>query len=106
MSVEDIEARLEKLHKYRLGSDYLDRFPDLIGGVTAEQVMEVAARRLHPDRCVVAVAGPYPEADAAVRPDTAAGGEDSAMVPMYPGHSPFGPPVSSPGSSGLSESYI
>ena len=75
---EGIAGALYSIEQYRLGSDYLDRFPDLIGGVTAEQVMEVAARRLHPDRCVVAVAGPYPEADAAAPPDTAAGGQDTS----------------------------
>jgi len=40
--------------------------------------MEVAVRRLYPDRCVVAVAGPYPEADGAAPPDGAAGDEDTS----------------------------
>ncbi len=62
---EGIAGALHSIEQYRLGLDYLDRFPDLLGGVTAEQVMEAAARRLHPDRCVVAVAGPYPPADTA-----------------------------------------
>ena len=62
---EGIAGALHSIEQYRLGLDYLDRFPDLFGGVTTEQVMEVAQRRLHPDHCVVAVAGPYPEADAA-----------------------------------------
>jgi len=61
---EGMAGALHSMEQYRLGLDYLDRFPDLIGGVTVEQVLDVAARRLQPERCVVAVAGPYPPADA------------------------------------------
>lgn len=56
-------AALHSIEQYRLGLDYLDRFPDLIDTVSAEQVLAVAEKRLHPDRCAVAVAGPYPSAD-------------------------------------------
>ena len=60
---EGMAGALHSMEQYRLGLDYLDRFPDLVGGVTVEQVLDVAARRLQPERCVVAVAGPYPPAD-------------------------------------------
>jgi zinc protease len=91
---EGMAGALHSIEQYGLGLDFLDRFPDLIGAVTAEQVMDVAARRLHPDRCAVAVAGPYPleavdavpvpEDDAAaattgsMQPDAGAAPEDAA----------------------------
>lgn len=43
---------------YDLGLDYLQRYADLINGVTAEQVRAVAAKYLRPDAHVVAIAGP------------------------------------------------
>ena len=61
---EGMAGALHAMEQYRLGLDYFSRFPDLIGGVSAEQIQEVALRRLHPDRCGVAVAGPYPVSDA------------------------------------------
>jgi zinc protease len=57
---EGMAGALHSIEQYRLGLDHIDRFPELIDAVDAEQVMDVAARRLHPDRCAVAVAGPYP----------------------------------------------
>jgi len=86
-----IAGALHSIEQYRLGLDYLDRFPALVEAVTIEQVMDVAARRLHPDRCAVAVAGPYPEATsvagdesaasvAAETSDLAAGAETSAVA--------------------------
>jgi len=62
---EGMAGALHTIEQYRLGLDYIDRFPDLVDAVDAEQVMDVAARRLHPDRCAVAVAGPYPLEEAA-----------------------------------------
>ena len=57
---EGVAGALHSIEQFQLGLDYLDRFPDLIKGVSAEHVLEVAKARLQPDRCVVAVAGPYP----------------------------------------------
>ncbi len=57
---EGVAAALHSIEQFQLGLDYLDRFPDLIGGVSTTDVLEVAQKRLQPDRCVVAVAGPYP----------------------------------------------
>lgn len=48
------------MEQYQLGLDYLERYPDLIGAIDVDRVQDVAARRLHPDRCGVAIAGPYP----------------------------------------------
>jgi zinc protease len=42
----------------RTGMDYLQRYPSLIYGVTADDVQRVVARYLHPDRCVISIAGP------------------------------------------------
>jgi zinc protease len=57
---EGMAGALHTIEQYRLGLDYIDRFPDIVAAVDVDQVMDVAARRLHPDRCAVAVAGPYP----------------------------------------------
>jgi len=57
---EGVASALHSIEQYRLGLDYLDRFADLIEGVSVETVLAVAEKRLHPDRCAVAVAGPYP----------------------------------------------
>lgn len=51
---------------YGLGLDYVDRLPDLIGSITAEQIQQVARRLLHPERMAIAVAGPEAPAGEAV----------------------------------------
>lgn len=43
---------------YDLGLDYLERYPALIEGVTAEAVRQVAAKYLRPDAYALAIAGP------------------------------------------------
>jgi predicted Zn-dependent peptidase len=68
-----VAGALHAIEQYQLGLDHLERYPGIMEEITAEQVMDVAARRLHPDRCIVAVAGPYPLADAAA---AEAGSED------------------------------
>ena len=45
---------------YGLPLDYLDRFTDRIEAVTAEQIRDAFARRLHPDRLAVVNVGPQP----------------------------------------------
>jgi zinc protease len=42
-----------------LGLDYLERYPGLIAGITAEAVMEVAGRCSDPHQSALAIAGPY-----------------------------------------------
>lgn len=79
---EGMASALHAIEQYRLGLDYLDRFPGLIEAVTIEQVQDVAERRLHPDRCAVAVAGPYPVEPVATdaAPVDAAAGREVAQA--------------------------
>jgi len=44
-----------------LGLDYLERYPSMMGSITAEAVMEVAARCSDPGESALAIAGPYDE---------------------------------------------
>ncbi len=69
---EGIAAALHSIEQYRLGLDYLERFADLIDAVDTEQILATAQKRLHPDRCAVTVAGPYPSAAAGESPPIAA----------------------------------
>ena len=70
---EGMASALHSIEQYQLGLDYLERFADFIEGVSTDQVLAVAEKRLHPDRCAVAVAGPYaaPDEAAAVVADVA-----------------------------------
>jgi zinc protease len=45
---------------YGLPLDYLDRFTDQVEAVTAEQIRDAFARRIHPDRLAVVNVGPQP----------------------------------------------
>jgi zinc protease len=49
VSNRDVAALLPIIEFYDLGLDYPDRYPDLIGQVTLEQVHKVAKTYLHPD---------------------------------------------------------
>jgi len=53
---------LVRMERYGLGLDYLERYTDLIGSISAERVQVAAQRWLDPDAYAVAIAGP-PEAD-------------------------------------------
>ncbi|MFO7632613.1 MAG: pitrilysin family protein [Caldilinea sp.] len=55
---EGVASTLLSMEWYELGMDYLQRYPSLIYGVTADDVQRVVARYLHPDRCVISIAGP------------------------------------------------
>jgi zinc protease len=57
-SNEGVANALTYMERFGLGLDYYQRFPEQIGAVTREQVLETARRFLHPDRLVIAVAGP------------------------------------------------
>ena len=46
------------MERYSLGLDYLQRYADLIGSVTIEQVQAVAQRWLNPDAYALGIAGP------------------------------------------------
>jgi zinc protease len=44
---------------FGLGLDYDARLPDLLGGVTLDEVNAAARRAMDPDRAAVVIAGPY-----------------------------------------------
>lgn len=46
-----------KMHRFNLGLDYYQRYPDLVASLTPEDVLEVARRYLDPDRMVIVSAG-------------------------------------------------
>ncbi|MGI6368648.1 MAG: M16 family metallopeptidase [Anaerolineae bacterium] len=54
---EGIASYLMNAMTYKLGIDFVERYPDLIGSVTAEQVREVMRRYWVPGREVITVAG-------------------------------------------------
>lgn len=63
-----IATFLQTAEQYGLGLDYDRRLPDLLRAVTLEDVRAAAAETLHPDRAVVAIAGPRPDSEGA-RPE-------------------------------------
>lgn len=46
------------IHRYDLGMDYYQRYENLVRKVTRADVLEVARKYIHPDRLVIATAGP------------------------------------------------
>lgn len=46
------------IHRYDLGMDYYQRYESLVRKVTRADVLEVARKYIHPDRLVIATAGP------------------------------------------------
>jgi zinc protease len=55
---EGIAAQIASMELFQLGLDYLQRFPTLLGAVSAEQVRAVAERLADPQAFVLSVAGP------------------------------------------------
>lgn len=56
---QDGVARLAlEIELYQLGLDYLEHYPAIIRAITREQIQQAAQQHLHPDRLVIAVAGP------------------------------------------------
>lgn len=53
----NLAAYAIRARRFGLGFDYIQRYPELIRAITAEQVREAAERHLHPDRLVVISAG-------------------------------------------------
>lgn len=53
-----VAGALINLERYDLGLDYYRRFPDLVNGITREQVLESARRYLDPEILGIGVAGP------------------------------------------------
>jgi zinc protease len=56
-----IASFLQSCEHFGLGLDYDARLASLLGGVTLDQVNDLAARHLVPERATIAVAGPYGE---------------------------------------------
>jgi zinc protease len=56
-----IAAFLQAVEHFNLGLDFDQRLPELLGGVTREQVAAAAQRTLSARRAAVVVAGPYSE---------------------------------------------
>jgi zinc protease len=54
-----VAASLLNLERYSLGLDYYLRYPGLVRGITADEILETARRYLHPDRLAVATAGTF-----------------------------------------------
>lgn len=61
----DLAGQLLYIERYGLGLDYLERFRREINAVTAEEILAVAKKHIHPDRMVLVAAGPV---DAKGRP--------------------------------------
>ena len=55
---EGAAAIMGEIELYDLGLDYLERFPDIIRGLSREQVLTAARRWIDPERLVTAIAGP------------------------------------------------
>ena len=53
----NLAAYAIRAKRFGLGFDFVERYPDIVRAVTVEDVREVAARHLHPDRLTVVSAG-------------------------------------------------
>ena len=57
-SNEGVAGALLNMERYDLGLDYYQRYPDLIAGITADEILATAQRYLDPDRLAIGIAGP------------------------------------------------
>ena len=55
---DGIAGTLLGIERYGLGFDYISRYPDLIRGISAEQIVEVARKYLSTENYIVVTAGP------------------------------------------------
>jgi zinc protease len=55
---EGAAAVMGEIELYNLGLDYLERYPDIVRSLTAEQVTAAARRWIDPEHMVTAIAGP------------------------------------------------
>jgi zinc protease len=53
-----VTAHLLTMERFGLGLDYVERYPEIVRGVTREAMVEAARRYLSADEYVLAVAGP------------------------------------------------
>jgi len=56
---DGISSLLLDIEQYGLGYDYLQRYPDIVGAVTREDVQRVVRQYLDPHRAVLAMAGTF-----------------------------------------------
>jgi zinc protease len=54
-----IAQALDAAAYYRLGLDYLDRFPALVQAITREEADAEFRKRVHPDRFTIVSAGSF-----------------------------------------------
>lgn len=57
---EELAGQIANMELYQLGLDYLQRLSATIEALTAQDVMEVAQKLIHPSAYVLSVAGPQP----------------------------------------------
>ncbi len=57
-TIGDLAKRLETLAVYALPDDYFERYLERVRTVTAEEVLELARRHLHPARLAIVAVGP------------------------------------------------
>jgi zinc protease len=57
-SNEGVASALVHLERYDLGLDYYQRYPELIAGISREEILATARRFINPERMAIAVAGP------------------------------------------------
>ncbi len=86
ISNADVAGMLPLLEFYALGLDYPDRYPDIIGSVTLEQVRAAAKQHLHPDQFLQVVVADLEKADPeqGKRPPEAAAGETATVATEEP----------------------
>jgi zinc protease len=63
-----LSAALWNAEFYRLGVDYIDRYPQLIGAVTREEVNAAIRKYFRPDHLTVVIAGDIEAARAETAP--------------------------------------
>jgi zinc protease len=57
-SLGGVTSLLLSIERFGHGLDYLDRFPDIINALTADDLQRAAKQHLDPDRVVIGTAGP------------------------------------------------
>jgi zinc protease len=58
---EGVASILLDMHLYELGDDFIARYPDIINGVTKEEIQAAAQKYLSDEVYALSVAGPYDE---------------------------------------------
>jgi zinc protease len=56
---EGIASTLLYMERHQLGDDYIMRYPEQIGSITADEVLTASQRYIRPTDAVIAIAGDY-----------------------------------------------